>query len=290
MDDDWLEERLNNYSQGYRIKRRIYKERSPFQLVEVVETYDWGVMLVLDGAVQTTEKDEFIYHEMLTHPALLLHPDPKRILIIGGGDGGILRQCLKHPVEEAYLVEIDDYVVKTCRKFLPSIGGNAFEDKRAKLLIEDGFTFLEKNERKFDVVIVDSTDPVGEAEKLFSQEFFQLAYKALGSEGIFVTQSGSLFYQPQLIKDVHQRLSSLFPKLALIFVPVPTYPGVIWTATLASKIYDPFSIDSEEWKKRAKTRGLETRYWSPDFQFFPPDFPLLKRILEEGNAFAPKTS
>jgi spermidine synthase len=289
MDDDWLEERLNNYSQGYRIKRRIYKERSPYQLVEVVETYEWGVMLVLDGAVQTTEKDQFIYHEMLTHPALLLHPTPKRILIIGGGDGGILHQCLKHPIEEAYLVEIDEFVINICKKFLPSIAGGAFDDKRTRLFLGDGFPFLEKNKQKFDVIIVDSTDPVGEAEKLFSQEFYQLAYEALGNDGIFVTQSGSLFYQPQLIRDVHQRLSSLFPKLALIFVPVPTYPGVIWTATLASKIYDPFSIDSEEWMKRAKARGLETRYWSPNFQFFPPDFPLLKRILEEGNAFAPET-
>jgi spermidine synthase len=290
MDDDWLEERLNNYGQAYRIKRRLYKERSPFQLVEVVETYDWGVMLLLDGAVQTTEKDQFIYHEMLTHPTLLLHPDPKRILIIGGGDGGILRQCLKHPIEEAYLVEIDEFVVNICKRFLPSIAGGAFKDKRTKLLIADGFTFLETNEQKFDVIIVDSTDPVGEAEKLFSQEFFQLAYKALGNEGIFVTQSGSLFYQPQLIRNVYQKLSSLFPKLALVLVPVPTYPGVIWTATLASKIYDPLTIESEEWMKRAKARGLETKYWSPNLQFFPSDFPLLKRILEEGNAFAPETS
>ncbi|MGB9797957.1 MAG: polyamine aminopropyltransferase [bacterium] len=286
MDDDWLEEKLNNYGQKYKIKRYLYKARSPYQLLEVVETYDWGVMLLLDGAVQTTEKDEFIYHEMLTHPPLLLHPSPRKVLVIGGGDGGILRHCLKHPIEEACLVEIDQCVVDVCKKYLPSIVGNAFEDKRSKLFIEDGFAFLKRKEQRFDVIIVDSTDPVGEAEKLFSEEFYQLAYEALGEDGILITQSGSLFYQPNLIKNVSQRLSQLFPKVAILLIPVPTYPGVIWTATLASKLYDPFMIEPSEWQRRAKERGLEPRYWNPHLQFFPSDFPLLKRILEEGKPFA----
>lgn len=285
MDDDWLEEILDNYGQKYKIKRRIYKARSRFQEIEVVETLDWGVMLVLDGAVQTTEKDQFVYHEMLVHPALLLHPSPQRALIIGGGDGGILRHCLQHPLKEIYMVEIDEEVIRVCREYLPSVAGNAFEDPRAKVLIQDGFTFLQKNKEKFEVIIVDSTDPVGKAKRLFSRQFYQLVYDNLTEDGIIVTQSGSLFYQGKLLKSVYDRLSQLFPNIAILMAPVPTYPGVIWTMTLGSKIYDPYQLSPNEWLRRAQERGLSFRYWNPYFQFFLKDFPLLKRILKGGKPF-----
>lgn len=287
MDDDWLEERLNNYGQKYRIKRILYKGRSPFQEIEVVETYDWGTMLLLDGAVQTTGKDEFVYHEMLVHPPLLLHPAPQRVLIVGGGDGGVLHRCLQHPLKEAYMVEIDREVLEICKKYMPSVAGNSLKDERAKVLIEDGFLFLKNSDIKFDIIIVDSTDPVGEAKKLFSKRFYKLAYNALSEDGILVTQSGSLFYQPRLIRDVHNKLSTLFPYISLIMVPVPTYPGVIWTAMLASKLYDPFKLSPQEWLQRAEERKISPKYWTPYMQFFPKDFPLLKRILEGRAPFAP---
>lgn len=286
MDDDWLEERLNNYGQRYRIKRLLYQGRSPFQEIKVVETTDWGVMLLLDGAVQTTERDEFVYHEMLVHPSLLLHPSPQRVLIIGGGDGGVLRHCLQHPIKEAYMVEIDEEVMEICQQYLPSIGG-AFKDERAKVFIEDGFTFLENSNIKFDVIIVDSTDPVGEAKKLFSKRFYQLAHDNLGDDGILVTQSGSLFYQPELLREVYHEISTVFPHIAVIMMTVPTYPGVVWTATLGSKLYDPFQLTPDEWLKRANERKLSPKYWTPYLQFLPKDFPLLQRILRGGLPFAP---
>ncbi len=286
MDDDWLEERLNNYGQRYRIKKLLYKERSPFQEIEVVETWDWGAMLLLDGAVQTTERDEFIYHEMLVHPPLLLHPAPRKVLIVGGGDGGVLRHSLQHPVEEIYMVEIDEKVLEVCEKYMPSIAGDSLRDERARVLIEDGFAFLEEGGLKFDIIIVDSTDPIGEAKKLFSRRFYQLAYNALEKNGILVTQSGSLFYQPQLLRDVYYKLSSLFPHLAVIMMLVPTYPGVVWTATLGSKLYDPFQLTPEEWLQRAKERKLSPKYWTAKLQFFPQNFPLLQKVLQGGTPFA----
>lgn len=287
MDDDWLEERLNNYAQKYRIKRFVFKGRSPFQKIEVVETSDWGVMLLLDGAVQTTERDEFIYHEMLVHPPMLLHPTPNRVLIIGGGDGGVLSHCLQHPVKEAYMVEIDEQVIEVCEKFMPSIGKDSFKDERAKVFIEDGFSFLKNSHIKFDVIIVDSTDPVGEAKKLFSTEFYQLVFNALENDGILVTQSGSLFYQPELIKEVYDKLSQLFPYIAVIIMAVPTYPGVLWTATLGSKVYDPSGLSPDEWLKRANERNLRPKFWTPYLQFLPKDFPFFQRILKGESPFAP---
>jgi len=287
MGDDWLEEKLDNYGQKYRIKEVLYKGRSPFQEIEVVETLDWGLILLLDGAVQTTERDEFVYHEMLVHPSLLLHPAPQRVLIVGGGDGGILRHCLQHPIKEAYMVEIDRKVLEICEEYMPIIAGNSLKDERAKVLIEDGFDFLRNNDIKFDIIIVDSTDPVGKAKKLFSKRFYQLAYNALGEDGILVTQSGSLFYQSRLVKSVYNRFSTLFPHIALLIVPVPTYPGVIWTATLGSKLYDPLQLTPEEWLQRARERDISPKYWDPHIQFFPKDFPLLKRVLKGGVPFAP---
>lgn len=287
MDDDWLEERLNNYGQRYKIKKYLYHGRSPFQEIELVESLEWGVMLLLDRAVQTTEKDEFVYHEMLVHPSLLLHPAPDKILIIGGGDGGVLRYCLQHPVKVAYMVEIDEEVLKVCEKYMPFIRGDSFKDERARVLVEDGYAFLENSDIKFDIIIVDSTDPVGEARKLFSRSFYQLAYNALENDGILVTQSGSLFYQPELIREVYDNFSSLFPHLAIIMMTVPTYPGVIWTATLGSKFYNPFQLTPDDWLKRARERNLSPKYWTPYLQFFPPKFPLLQRILKGELPFAP---
>lgn len=290
MDDDWLEERIGNYVQKYRKIRNLLRKRSPLQLIEVVETQEWGRMLLLDGAVQTTERDEFIYHEMIAHPPLLLHPSPKKVAIIGGGDGGVLRRCLEHPVEEVFLIEIDKDVIEVSKEFLPSISRDSFQDERAKVIVRDGFSFLGDNESKFDVVIVDSTDPQGEAEKLFSSAFYKLAYDSLEKDGILITQSGSLFYQPFLLKQVYDQLSRLFPKVAIVVMTVPTYPGVIWTATMGSKVYDPYALKEEEWWERARQRNLEIRYWDPSHQFLAPSSPFIAKLLKGENPFATSTS
>jgi spermidine synthase len=150
---------------GLRAKRRLFSQRSPYQKIEVVDTYDYGRVLILDGIFQTSKEDEFIYHEMMAHLPLFYHASPQKVLIIGGGDGGVLREVLRHPIEKAYLVEIDKKVIEVAKKFLPFIPQRAFQDKRAEIIIGDGAKFVKEYRDFFDVVIIDSTDPIGPAKE-----------------------------------------------------------------------------------------------------------------------------
>ncbi len=168
------------FAQTYRIEEELYRGRSDFQEIRVIRNQDFGVMLVLDDAVQTSVRDEFIYHEMLAHVPLLAHPAPRRALIIGGGDGGVLEEALKHPLEGAVMVEIDRQVVEITRRFLPEIPGRAFDDPRAHLIIADGIRYLRETADTFDVILVDSTDPKGPAIGLFEQPFYGDARRRRG--------------------------------------------------------------------------------------------------------------
>lgn len=257
----YTEKQTPNLSFSCKITRTLHTEQTEFQDLAVVDTVQFGRMLVLDGMVMTTEKDEFIYHEMITHVALNTHPNPKRVLVVGGGDGGAIREILKHPsVETAVLAEIDARVVEVCQEYLPGIAG-ALTDPRVTLAIGDGVEHVRKNKGQYDVILIDSTEPVGPAVGLFSREFYQDVYAALTPEGIMVAQSESPFVNQDVIRMIHHNLKGVFPLNYLYLASIPTYPSGLWSFTLASKVHHPLKVNP------AKIQPLQTKYYSPEVHF-----------------------
>jgi spermidine synthase len=218
------------------VKRTLYHGESEYQTLDILDTYEFGRMLLLDGVVMLTERDEFVYHEMLAHVPLNTHPDPKRILIIGGGDGGTVREVLKHPeVQEVTLVEIDRMVVEAAQEHLPGIS-EGLGDPRTRIVYDDGVRFVSTIQPgSYDVILLDSTDPVGPAEALFSKEFFHSCEKAIGPGGIFVSQSESPFYHLPFMVDVHERIRGIYPVSGFYLASVTTYPGGNWSFLMGSK-------------------------------------------------------
>ncbi|MDR5697535.1 MAG: polyamine aminopropyltransferase [Armatimonadota bacterium] len=267
------------FAHAYRIDEVLFDARSPYQHVRVVRTPTFGRMLVLDDAVQTTETDEFIYHEMLAHLPLVTHPNPKSLLIIGGGDGGLLEEGLKHPLERAVMVEIDRMVVDATVRFIPEIPAGAFDDPRAELRIQDGFAYVRETPLRFDVALVDSTDPQGPSVPLFGAEFYGDLHRILADDGVLAVQSGSPFYQRDLIGQVRRNMGQHFPIVQTYVATVPTYPGVLWSFTLGSKRYDPLQTDPERIASRIDHLGL--RYYTADRHHCalrPP--PFLRQIAD----------
>lgn len=235
----YTEKQTDNLSISFRIKETLVREQTQFQDLAIVDTLQYGRMLVLDNCVMTSETDEFVYHEMITHVALHTHPSPKKVLVIGGGDGGAIREILKHPsVEQAVLVEIDGRVVDHCKTFLPSISCS-LDDPRVRVIVGDGIKFIKEAKNEFDVILSDSTDPIGPAVGLFSAEFYRDSADALKDDGIFVAQSESPFLNQQLIKDVQSRLASVFPITRLFLASIPTYPSGLWSFSMGSKKHNP---------------------------------------------------
>lgn len=240
---------------------RVHSERSRFQQIDVYDHAAFGRVLVLDGLTQTTERDEFIYHEMLVHVPLLQHPAPRRVLVIGGGDGGTLRRVLEHPsVERAVMVEIDDRVTDLCRTLMPSIAGHALDDPRADVRFEDGVAFVRETRARFDAILIDSSDPVGPGEALFVQEFYRTVAARLEPGGLLATQSGSPYFQQDELHRTYANVSSVFPDARVYLANIPTYPGVLWSFVLAG---ERVGVDGRAAAARAAERGLRTRYWSP---------------------------
>ena len=241
---------------AYKITRRLHQELSGKQEIEVVESPYFGRMLLLDGVVQATERDEFFYHEMLVHVPLHAHGQARRVLIIGGGDGGSLREVLRYPnVDQVVLVEYDERVIEVSKSFLPTMSVG-FEDQRTQIFYEDGTEFLKLARDPFDVVIVDSTDPVGSAVGLYSSTFLNRAFEALASNGILVMQTESLHFHRELVVEVQQKLKEVFPIVDLYTQALSTYAGNWWTFSIASKLEDPRVV-------RQQT-SVSTRYYSPD--------------------------
>lgn len=239
-------------------KKTLHTEKTKYQELALIETEQFGRMLVLDGTVQTTIEDEFVYHEMITHIPLFTHRNPKKALVIGGGDGGTIREIIKHPtIEKAVLVEIDERVVEVCRKNLPEISC-ALDDKRVEINITDGIRYVKEHKNEFDVVIVDSTDPVGPAVGLFAVDFYNSIYEALTEDGIFVAQTESPFYHKDLIRGVFKDIKSLFPVTRLYTCAIPTYPSGYWSFTMGSKRYDPLETDI------SGLAPVNTRYYCPE--------------------------
>lgn len=240
-----------------RIKGTLVTEQTDFQSLAVIDTVEFGRMLVLDGMVMTTVKDEFVYHEMVAHPALFTHPDPRKVLVVGGGDGGVIREVLKHPqVEKAVLVEIDGRVIEYSKRFLPEIAGR-LEDPRVEVIVNDGYMHIHDFKNTYDVIMVDSTEPVGPAVSLFTRGFYQGIYDALKEDGLFVAQTDNPWFKAELIRTVHKEVSEVFPIVRLYCANIPTYPSGLWTFTMGSRKHDPLQVDE------TLLPELDTKYYTP---------------------------
>jgi spermidine synthase len=213
-------------------------------------------MLTLDGIVQTTIKDEYVYHEMITHIPLFTHPNPKKVLVVGGGDGGAVREILKHPsVEKVILCEIDEEVIKECKKFLPEISSK-LDDPKCEIFIGDGIKYVHEHKNEFDVIIVDSTDPFGAAEGLFGGSFYKEISECLTQDGIFIAQTETPFYLPETVKRVYNDANNIFSITKLFMAGIPTYPSGFWSFTIGSKKYDP------EYADLSNTIEIDTKYYT----------------------------
>ncbi|MCW5698385.1 MAG: polyamine aminopropyltransferase [Rhodospirillales bacterium] len=262
----WVAETLydeQGFEQRLLVTRELHREKTDFQEIVVAETKGFGRTLFLDGVVQTTERDEFVYHEMITHVPMLAHGDANRVLIIGGGDGGVLREVLRHPVEKAVMVEIDGRVVEECRKFLPSLSDGAFDDPRAELIIADGIKYVAESSDSFDAIIVDSTDPMGPGEVLFTEAFYADCCRLLGDGGVLVTQCGVPFFQSSEVTDSYRRLRPYFSDVGFYLAVVPTYVGGHMTLGWASNAAGLRQVSVDVLSKRFAAAGLQCRYYSP---------------------------
>jgi len=236
---------------------QVKKIRSKYQEILVLDTPQFGKMLILDGLVQTTEKDEFIYHEMLAHPALLMHPNPERVLVIGGGDGGTVREVLKHSsVKEVHLCEIDEEVILISEKYFPSIS-EKLRDPKVKIFIEDGNEFLQERQNYYDVIIMDSSDPVGASEVLFREEFYRKVKSSLRHDGIMVAQTESPVLQEEYFSKAYREIRKVFRNVGVYLAYIPTYPSGMWSFTIASDFIDI----TDTTRNIEKVKELKTKYF-----------------------------
>ncbi|MFN3346383.1 MAG: polyamine aminopropyltransferase [Candidatus Bipolaricaulaceae bacterium] len=258
--EDWLcEEQAPGVWLCLGVRRWLVRRRTPYQRLDLAETGSHGRVLALDGKFMLSERDEFFYHEMLVHPALLSHPRPERVLIVGGGDGGALREVLRHPVQRVTLVEIDATVVEVAREWLSSVHRGSFLDPRVRVEIAPGEEFLPQHPTEFDVILVDSTDPIGPGEALFQAGFFRACHAALRPGGVLALQAGSPWLHPETLKAVVQTLKGFFPTVLPYLGAMPLYPSGLWAYVLALEGLPAW----EEVRRRFEERGLSTRYFSP---------------------------
>lgn len=262
---DWYKETLyKDISQSFKVERIIHREQTELQDLVIFENKAMGRVLALDGVIQTTEGDEFFYHEMMGHVPLIAHGNARRVLIIGGGDGGLLEEVLKHKaIERVVMVEIDRYVIDLSKKYLPSIPGKAFEDPRTEIVIADGAKYVAETAERFDVIMVDSTDPMGPGEVLFTSAFYADCKRCMRPAGVMVTQNGVPFFQPDELSTTWQRLKPLFPDVSFYVVPVPSYYGGFMTLGWASLDAKHRRTAPAEVERRIAAVAIETRYYNP---------------------------
>ncbi len=244
-----------------KIGKTLFKGQSDFQKLEIVETPNFGRMMLLDDCVMLTEANEFAYHEMIAHVPLFAHPHPERVLIIGGGDGGTAREVLRHSeVKECVMVEIDGLVVEKSKEYFPRIASE-LENPRLSLLIDDGIRYIQENQNAFDIILVDSTDPVGPAEGLFSKEFYQNAFQALKADGILAAQAESPYYFQKTQRELFEVLHAIFPYATLYLSAIPFYPSGTWSFAFASKKYK----EGEQPRVEAMQKlAVELQYFNPE--------------------------
>ncbi|MEQ9527322.1 MAG: polyamine aminopropyltransferase [Parvibaculaceae bacterium] len=264
----WVVETLyekEGFTCAFRADRVLYEEETGQQHLVIFENGLFGRMMALDGITQVTERDEFIYHEMMTHVPILAHGAVKRVLIIGGGDGGILREVIRHrSVEHVTMVEIDPAVTDFCKAQLPQISAGAFDDPRLNLVFADGAKFVEDTDDSYDVIIVDSTDPIGPGEVLFREEFYRAAQARLTPGGVIVTQNGVPFMQGDELKSTMEKFRRLFKVASCYLATIPTYVGGPMAMGWGTDDETLKSVPLEELEKRYAAAGLTTRYYTPE--------------------------
>lgn len=264
-----MSDQFNEYYNGQTglsvgVKRLLFSEQTPYQKVEVFETDTWGNLMTIDGMVMLSEKDEFVYHEMLAHVGLFAHPKPEKVLIIGGGDGGSAREVLRHSsVKQVDLVEIDEAVVRAAKQFLPNVG--AWDDPRLNVLFKDGIAFVRKAQSEYDVIIIDGSDPVGPAVGLFEKDFFEFCFSALKENGILTGQTESPWVSGyhSSIRKVFFALGEVFPESAMYLGFIPLYPAGMWSFAYASKGIKAVDEEVEERiKEGLSVFGSELKYYN----------------------------
>ena len=265
--DSWINESLYpDWGQRFLVKRELARVQSEFQDIVIFESFSHGRVMVLDGVIQITEGDEFVYQEMLTHIPLLAHGAAQNVLIIGAGDGGVLRRVLQHKgVQRAVMVEIDGEVIRLSKEFLPNIAGDAWDDPRAQVIVGDGIDYVRKAaDASFDVIIVDSTDPIGVGEVLFTDEFYANSARILTPRGLVVNQCGVPFMQADELRDTSARRKKFFPHVSAYVAAVPTYVGGFMTLGWAAKSDDLEIANADIIRERAGDILGSTRYWTPE--------------------------
>jgi spermidine synthase len=263
--ETWFSETLHRgFQQRFEISRILFRDKTDLQDLIIFENPYFGRILALDGVIQTTERDEPCYHEMLAHVPILAHGGAKEVLIIGGGDGGALRDVLKHKsVDRATMVEIDRSVVDMCAEYMPTLSDGAFDNPRADIVIADGVKYVKETDRRFDVIIVDSTDPIGPAVPLFSDEFYTDCRNILTEDGIVVCQSGVAFVQPDEAQETFRRLGRLFDDSALYLTQVPTYAFGYMTLGWGANSVRARATDAATIEARFDAAQIDTRYYTP---------------------------
>lgn len=265
MTAEWFTETLHPWiAQRLRVDRVLFRDKTEHQDLIIFENERFGRVLTLDGVVQTTEGDEFVYHEMMAHVPIMAHGQARRVLIIGGGDGGMAREVLKHKaVERLVMVEIDRGVVDMSREHLPSLSAGAFDDPRLDLVIADGAKFVAETEQRFDVIIVDSTDPIGPGEVLFTAEFYAGCKRCLTPGGIMVTQNGVPALQGWEVTNSYRRLGQSFADVGFYVAAIPTYQGGFMAMGWASDDAAKRRHDAATIEARFAPLGIATRYYAP---------------------------
>lgn len=284
--DFWFSEKhTKDVKLSIRVDRQVYSGQSDLQRIDVFDTPAFGRMLVLDGFLMLTEKDEFIYHEMIVHTPMAVHPNVKRVLVIGAGDGGVVRELCRYPeIERIDLVEIDGQVIEVSKKYLP-FTACSLNDPRVHIHIEDGVKFVRRRTDEYDLIVVDSTDPFGPGEGLFSREFYGSCFKALHADGIMVNQHESPFYEQDALamQRAHKRIIESFPFSRIYQAHIPTYPSGHWLFGFSTKKYHPLrDLDAARWN----ARGLACRYYTTTLHrgaFYLPAYveEMLKDVEEE---------
>ena len=259
----YTEEHSKEAKFSIKVLRQLYSVQSPFQKIDILESEEFGRFFTLDGYMMVTEKDEFIYHEMIVHVAMATNLNIKKVLVIGAGDGGTVRELSRYPsIEHIDMVEIDKMVVDVCKEFLPQTACK-LDDPRVHLYFEDGLRYIRSKENEYDLIIVDSTDPFGPGEGLFTKEFYGNCFKALTEDGILVNQHENAYYTSfaQSMRRAHCRIVNLFPICKVYQAHIPTYPSGHWLFGFASKKYDPVAdLKADAWNQL----GIYTRYYNTD--------------------------
>jgi spermidine synthase len=262
---NYTETLYDSYGQQFRVDEMLFDTKTDHQRLVIFHNAMFGRVMALDGVIQTTERDEFVYHEMLTHVPILAHGDVKRVLIIGGGDGGILREVCKHSsIEHVTQVEIDQAVIDMCKKYLPNHSAGAYDDPRANIVIDDGINFVSNSQEEFDLIISDSTDPIGPGEVLFTSNFYESCKRLLKPGGLMVTQNGVAYMQIDEVKTTAKRMTPVFDAWHFYGASVPTYIGGLMTFAWGTDNAELRHVALNTIKQRFADSGIKTRYYNPE--------------------------